>query len=60
MQTLIKPSAAIRQNYSEISNLCKTIGEPVFNQKGGGRPSCYGYNRLRSARKAIGTERKIN
>lgn len=23
MQTIIKPSAAIRQNYTEISNLCK-------------------------------------
>ena len=35
MQTLIKPSAAIRQNYSEISNLCKTTGEPVFLTKNG-------------------------
>ncbi|MDE5823165.1 MAG: type II toxin-antitoxin system Phd/YefM family antitoxin, partial [Lachnospiraceae bacterium] len=30
MQTIIKPSAAIRQNYTEIANLCKETGEPVF------------------------------
>ena len=35
MQTLIKPSAAIRQNYSEIANLCKQTGEPVFLTKNG-------------------------
>lgn len=35
MQTLIKPSAAIRQNYNEISNLCKETGEPVFLTKNG-------------------------
>lgn len=35
MQTLIKPSASIRQNYSEISNLCKETGEPVFLTKNG-------------------------
>ena len=35
MQTLIKPSAAIRQNYSEIANLCKETGEPVFLTKNG-------------------------
>lgn len=35
MRTLIKPSAAIRQNYSEISNLCKETGEPVFLTKNG-------------------------
>ena len=33
MQTLIKPSASIRQNYNEISNLCKETGEPVFLTK---------------------------
>ena len=33
MQTLIKPSAAIRQNYTEIANLCKETGEPVFLTK---------------------------
>ena len=47
MQTLIKPSAAIRQNYTEIATLCKTTGEPVFfNQKWRGRLSCYGYRSL--------------
>lgn len=35
MQTIIKPSAAIRQNYTEISNLCKTTGEPIFLTKNG-------------------------
>lgn len=35
MQTLIKPSASIRQNYTEISNLCKQTGEPVFLTKNG-------------------------
>ncbi|MCH5344922.1 MAG: type II toxin-antitoxin system Phd/YefM family antitoxin [Acetatifactor sp.] len=35
MQTLIKPSAAIRQNYSEIAKLCKETGEPVFLTKNG-------------------------
>lgn len=31
----IRPSAAIRQNYNEISNLCKTTAEPVFLTKNG-------------------------
>ncbi len=31
----IRPSAAIRQNYNEISNLCKKTGEPVFLTKNG-------------------------
>ena len=35
MQTIIKPSAVIRQNYNEISNLCKETGEPVFLTKNG-------------------------
>lgn len=35
MQTLIKPSAAIRQNYTEIANLCKETGKPVFLTKNG-------------------------
>ena len=35
MQTIIKPSATIRQNYTEIANLCKTTGEPVFITKNG-------------------------
>ena len=35
MKTLIKPSAAIRQNYTEIANLCKETGEPVFLTKNG-------------------------
>ena len=35
MQTIIKPSATIRQNYTEIANLCKTTGEPVFLTKNG-------------------------
>ena len=31
----IKPSAAIRKNYNDISNLCKQTGEPVFLTKNG-------------------------
>ena len=32
---LIKPSAAIRQNYNEISRLCKSTGEPIYLTKNG-------------------------
>ncbi len=35
MPTIIKPSASIRQNYTEIATLCKTTGEPVFLTKNG-------------------------
>ena len=31
----IRPSAAIRKNYNDISNLCKTSKEPVFLTKNG-------------------------
>ena len=31
----IRPSASIRQNYNDISNLCKTTGEPVYLTKNG-------------------------
>ena len=31
----IKPSAAIRKNYNDISSLCKQTGEPVFLTKNG-------------------------
>jgi PHD/YefM family antitoxin component YafN of YafNO toxin-antitoxin module len=31
----IKPSAAIRKNYNDISRLCKTTGEPVYLTKNG-------------------------
>ena len=31
----IRPSASIRQNYNEISNLCKKTGEPVYLTKNG-------------------------
>jgi PHD/YefM family antitoxin component YafN of YafNO toxin-antitoxin module len=31
----IRPSAAIRQNYNEISSLCKETGEPVYLTKNG-------------------------
>jgi SpoVK/Ycf46/Vps4 family AAA+-type ATPase len=31
----IKPSAAIRKNYNEISELCKRTGEPVYPTKNG-------------------------
>lgn len=35
MQTLIKPSAMIRQDYNAISKLCKETKEPVFLTKNG-------------------------
>lgn len=35
MQTIIKPSALIRQNYNEIANLCKETQEPVFLTRNG-------------------------
>lgn len=31
----IRPSAAIRQNYNEISEFCKQTGEPVYLTKNG-------------------------
>ena len=31
----MKPSAAIKQNYTEISNLCKSTGAPIFLTKNG-------------------------
>lgn len=31
----IRPSAAIRQNYNEIAELCKRTAEPVFLTKNG-------------------------
>ncbi len=31
----IKPSAAIRKNYNEISTLCKETGEPIYLTKNG-------------------------
>lgn len=31
----IKPSAAIRKNYNDISELCKKTGEPVYLTKNG-------------------------
>ena len=33
--TIIKPSAAIRQNYNEISNLAKETKAPIFLTKNG-------------------------
>lgn len=33
--TIIKPSASIRQNYNEISKLAKETGEPIFLTKNG-------------------------
>ena len=31
----IRPSAAIRKNYNDISQLCKVTGEPVYLTKNG-------------------------
>ena len=35
MSTIIKPSAAIRQNYNDIADLCRTTGDPVYLTKNG-------------------------
>ena len=35
MNTIIKPSAAIRQSYNDISKLCKETGAPIFLTKNG-------------------------
>lgn len=35
MKTIIKPSAAIRKNYNEVSRLCRETQEPVFLTKNG-------------------------
>ena len=35
MNTIIKPSAAIRQGYNDISKLCKETGAPIFLTKNG-------------------------
>lgn len=32
---IIRPSASIRQNYNEISDLCKKSAEPIFLTKNG-------------------------
>ena len=32
---LIKPSAAIRNSYNEIANICKESGEPIYLTKNG-------------------------
>ncbi len=32
---IIRPSAAIRQNYNEIASLCRELSEPVFLTKNG-------------------------
>lgn len=32
---MIRPSAAIRHNYNEISDFCKKTGEPVYLTKNG-------------------------
>lgn len=32
---IIKPSAAIRQNYNEIADLCREAKEPIFLTKNG-------------------------
>lgn len=32
---IIRPSAAIRQNYNEVAELCKKTAEPVFLTKNG-------------------------
>lgn len=35
MHMYIKPSATIRNNYNEISNICRESGKPVYVTKNG-------------------------
>lgn len=35
MSTIIRSSTEIRQNYNDISNLCKEVQEPIFLTKNG-------------------------
>ncbi len=40
----IRPSAAIRQNYNEIADMCRKTAEPIFPyQERRGGFGCYGY-----------------
>lgn len=40
----IRPSAAIRQNYNEIAELCRKTAEPVYlTKKRRGRSGRHGY-----------------
>lgn len=32
---IIRPSAAIRQNYNEIANMCRETAEPIYLTKNG-------------------------
>ena len=48
----IRPSASIRQNYNEISELCKKSGEPVYLTKNG-----EGDLVVMEDRKSVGRER---
>lgn len=43
----IRPSAAIRQNYNEIADMCRKTAEPVFsNQERRGGFGGYGHRDL--------------
>ena len=42
----IRPSAAIRQNYNEIADLCRKSSEPVYLTKNWGRRSCGNGHRI--------------
>ena len=41
----IRPSAAIRQNYNEIADLCRETAEPIFLTKNGEGDLVETYNR---------------
>ena len=50
----IRPSAAIRQNYNEIADMCRKTAEPVFlTKKWRRRSGCHGYRNLQSQRKNV-------
>ena len=35
MEMLIEPSAMIRRNYNDVTDLCRTTGQPVFLTRNG-------------------------
>ena len=44
----IRPSAAIRQNYNEIADLCRETAEPIFLTKNGEGDCRHGHRNLQS------------
>ena len=61
MSSLIKPSASIRNNYNEISALCKETREPVILTKNGeGDLVVLDLNTFESMRAALDLREKMD